>query len=397
MKHGGWSRRIEQVEPFHVMEVINAVKRLEAQGRHVIRLEVGEPDFPTPLPVLAAAHHSLDLDQTRYTAAMGIVELRQAVSDWYQRQYGVGIDPARVVITPGTSGAFLLAFGILLDPGDRVAISDPGYPCYPNMIRILGGEPVSIAVGPEQHYQLSPELLQPVLERGLKGALVTSPSNPTGTLIPDAAMAQVIAMMENAGGRVISDEIYHGITYERRARTALEFSQEAIVINGFSKFFAMTGWRLGWIIVPPSALRHVESLQQNLFISAPTLSQYAALAAFQCEATLRKQIEGFDHNRLFLVEQLRRFGFVIPIMPTGAFYVYADASQILQKTGYADTRSFCADLLEQGGVAVTPGLDFGRYRAQTHLRFSFATTMENVKEGVARLAGFLGKTAPRQT
>lgn len=397
MKHGGWSRRIEEVEPFHVMEVINAVKRLEAQGRHIIRLEVGEPDFPTPMPVLTAAHHSLDLDQTRYTAAMGIMELRQAVSEWYQRQYGVGIDPARIVITPGTSGAFLLAFGILLDPGDRVAISDPGYPCYPNMIRILGGEPVAIAVGPEHHYQLSPELLEPALKRGLKAALVTSPSNPTGTLIPDAAMAAVIAMMEHAGGRVISDEIYHGITYEHRARTALEFSQEAIVINGFSKFFAMTGWRLGWIIVPPSALRHVESLQQNLFISAPTLSQYAALAAFQCEATLRKQIEEFDLNRLFLVAQLRRFGFVIPVMPTGAFYIYADATQVLQKTGHADTRSFCADLLEQGGVAVTPGLDFGRHRAQCHLRFSFATTLENVQEGVARLADFLGGSLPRQT
>ncbi|HIJ83594.1 MAG TPA: aminotransferase class I/II-fold pyridoxal phosphate-dependent enzyme, partial [Magnetococcales bacterium] len=190
-------------------------------------------------------------------------------------------------------------------------------------------------------------------------------------------------------------EIYHGITYERPARTALEFSQEAIVINGFSKFFAMTGWRLGWIIVPPSALRHVESLQQNLFISAPTLSQYAALAAFQCEESLKQQVQAFDRNRIFLVEQLRRLGFIIPVMPTGAFYVYADASQILQRTGHPDTRSFCADLLEHSGVAVTPGLDFGQHKARQHLRFSFATTMENVQEGVARLTAHLqGFPAP---
>ncbi len=396
MIRDGWSRRLLEIQPFHVMEVINAVKRLEAQGRHIIRLEVGEPDFPTPPAVLAAAHHSLDLDQTRYTAAMGIIELRQAVAQWYQRQYRVTIDPTRVVITPGTSGAFLLAFGILLDRGDRVAISDPGYPCYPNMIRLLGGEPVSIAVGPEHAYQLSPELLQPVMDQGLKAALVTSPSNPTGTLIPDAAMAEVIAMVERHGGRVISDEIYHGVTYERPARTALEFSQEAIVINGFSKFFAMTGWRLGWMIVPPSAMRHVESLQQNLFISAPTLSQYAAMAAFQCEDFLRQQILTFDHNRLFLVEALRRFGFEIPVMPTGAFYVYADASRVLARTGHADTRSFCADLLESNGVAVTPGLDFGQYKAQQHLRFSFATSMENVREGVRLLGIFRGDPPPLQ-
>ncbi|MBF0422493.1 MAG: aminotransferase class I/II-fold pyridoxal phosphate-dependent enzyme [Magnetococcales bacterium] len=379
------------------MEVINAVKRLEAQGRHIVRLEVGEPDFPTPPPVLAAAHRSLAQDQTRYTAAMGVMELRQAVADWYLRQYRVSVDPSRVVITPGTSGAFLLAFGILLDWGDRVAISDPGYPCYPNMIRLLGGQPVAVAVGPEEHYQLSPESLRPALEQGLKGALITSPSNPTGTLIPDAALEQVIAMVEQEGGRVISDEIYHGITYERRARSALEFSQEVIIINGFSKFFAMTGWRLGWMIVPPSALRHVESLQQNLFISAPTLSQYAALAAFECEDWLRQQIQVFDHNRLYLVAALRDLGFLIPVMPTGAFYVYADASRVLARTGHVDTLTFCHDLLERSGVAVTPGLDFGHHQAGTHLRFSFATTTENVREGISRLGEFLRAALPQDT
>lgn len=391
MNPGGWARRVAEIQPFHVMEVINAVKRLQAEGRDIIRLEVGEPDFPTPPAVIQAAHHSLELDQTRYTAAMGIVELRQAVADWYRRQYAVAIDPDRVVITPGTSGAFLLAFGLLLDPGDRVAISDPGYPCYPNMIRLLGGEPVIVPVGPEHQYQLSPELLQPALKQGLKGALITSPSNPTGTLIPDAAMAQVITLVEEGGGRVISDEIYHGITYEEDARSALEFSQNVIVINGFSKFFAMTGWRLGWMIVPPSALRHVESLQQNLFISAPTLSQYAALASFGCEDHLRQQIKAFDRNRLVLVSALRPLGFAIPVMPTGAFYIYADASSVLHRTGHPDTRSLCADLLERGGVAVTPGVDFGCHKAHHHLRFSFATTMANVQEGIRRIADFLDR------
>ncbi len=384
-----WAKKLAAMQPFHVMEVLQRANELAASGRDIVRLEVGEPDFPTPEPVLAAARRALAADRTRYTPALGIPELRQAVADWYQSRYGVTVEPQRIIITPGTSGAFVLAFALLLDPGHRFAISDPGYPCYINMIQLFGGQPVQVAVGPGDRYQLSPGLLEPHLRQGLRGALVTSPSNPTGTLIDGAALAGVTGAVESAGGTVISDEIYHGITYGERARSVLEFSQRAIVINGFSKFFAMTGWRLGWMIVPGDAVRQVEILSQNLFISAPTLSQYAALAAFDCQAQLDRQVSAYDSNRRFLLNALKKLGFLVPVEPTGAFYVYADVSKILDRTGLGEARTLARQLLERAGVAVTPGIDFGINRSQNHLRFSYATTPDRLREGVARIAAFL--------
>jgi aspartate/methionine/tyrosine aminotransferase len=386
-----WAKKLTHIRPFYVMEVLRRAKELEASGRDIVRLEVGEPNLPTPTPILEATHRALEKDQTQYTQAKGSLALRQKIAHWYGQQYGVDISAQRIIITSGTSGAFMLAFGILLNPGDRFAISDPGYPCYPNMIQLLGGEPVRIPVGPQSHYQLNRSLLEPHLKTGLRGGLVTSPSNPTGTLISDQAFSEVVSFFEACDGVVISDEIYHGITYKNPARTALEFSDRAIVINGFSKYFAMTGWRLGWMIVPEDAMGAVEMLQQNLFISASTLSQQAALAAFDCVGAFDQQLNSYDINRSYLIKALLELGFIIPVEPLGAFYIYADLSQILTETGIKDSKTFCERLLEEGGVAVTPGLDFGLYRPGDHLRFSYATDFSRVKEGVSRLAKFLGK------
>ncbi|MBF0444510.1 MAG: aminotransferase class I/II-fold pyridoxal phosphate-dependent enzyme [Magnetococcales bacterium] len=372
------------------MEVLRRAKELVAQGRDIVRLEVGEPNFSTPQPIIKAAHQALDEDQTNYTLAQGSLPLRKKIAQWYDKQYGVDVSEERIIITSGTSGAFMLAFGIILNPGDRFAISDPGYPCYKNMIRLLGGDPVQIPVGPDSHYQLNASLLAPELKKGLRGGLITSPSNPTGTLIPDQAFAQVVDLIHDGGGVVVSDEIYHGITYGKSAKTALEFSDRAIVINGFSKYFAMTGWRLGWMIVPDDAIRAVEMLQQNLFISASTIAQHAAMAAFDCTDNFDKQLKQYDKNRVFLIEALQKLGFEISVEPMGAFYIYANIANLLTQFGIKDSQIFCEKLLEEAGVAVTPGLDFGSFAAGEHLRFSYATDFARIEEGVLRIAKFLG-------
>jgi aspartate/methionine/tyrosine aminotransferase len=311
------------------------------------------------------------------------------VANYYQDQYGVTVSMERVIITPGTSGAFLLAFGVWLNPGDRFAIADPGYPCYPNMIRHAGGKPERIPVTASAHYQFTWADLKPFMDQGGRGALVTSPSNPTGTLIPDTAFKAVTHGITAADGLLISDEIYHGITYGERARSALEFTDQCIVINGFSKFFAMTGWRLGWIIVPEEAIRPVEMLAQNLFISASTIAQHAALAAFDALPELRAQVQQYDINRRFLLDAARSLGFEIAVNPRGAFYVYADVQTLLERTGEPNAQSLCQTLLEQTGVAITPGIDFGRHLADRHVRFSYATTLDRIEEGMARLKAFL--------
>ena len=390
-----WADKLSAITPFHVMEVLKRAKDLQAAGADIVRLEVGEPDFPTPPPVLEAGREALRKDLTRYTSALGLPELRVAISDWYWRTYKVKIDPQRVIVTPGTSGAFLLAFGILLNPGDRFAISDPGYPCYPNIIRMFGGVPVSIPVNATDHYQLTPQTLAGELAAGLKGALITSPSNPTGTLITKGVMETVLAAVCQAGGVVISDEIYHGITYGVRAVSALECSDRVIVINGFSKYFAMTGWRLGWMIVPPDAVRPVEVLAQNLFISASTLAQHAALAAFDAEPSLIERIAEYDKKRLFLLQELPPLGFKIGVEPQGAFYIYADVSELLKRLEVESAQKLCGLLLEEAGVALTPGLDFGTYRADQHIRFSYATGFSKIKLGVERIKEWLENFSKR--
>ncbi|NGZ28453.1 MAG: pyridoxal phosphate-dependent aminotransferase [Magnetococcales bacterium] len=371
------------------MEVLQRVKELQTEGKDVVRLEVGEPEFATPPKVLQAAHAAIEQDLTRYTPSLGIPALRQKISQWYERCYGVRVDAGRIIITPGASGAFLLAFGILLDGGDRVAFSDPGYPCYPNMIHLLGGEPVAVPVDAEDNYQLSPEKLAGV--DNLRGVLITSPANPTGSVMSGDAMADLSQWCRKRGIHRISDEIYQGITYTQKARSLLEFDEDAIVINGFSKFFAMTGWRLGWLIVPEDAVRSVEILSQNLFIAASTLSQYAALSVFDEVDRLQEQVLCYDQNRQVLLAGLRDLGFRIPVEPAGAFYIYADVKPLLDRLAIPSADELCHRLLEEALVAITPGRDFGQFRASEHVRLSYATDLERIQEGLRRIAKFLAQ------
>ncbi|MBF0610823.1 MAG: aminotransferase class I/II-fold pyridoxal phosphate-dependent enzyme [Magnetococcales bacterium] len=384
-----WADKLQAIQPFHVMEVLQRVKELQTEGKDVVRLEVGEPEFATPPKVLQAAHAAIEQDLTRYTPSLGIPALRQKISQWYEQCHGVQVDPGRIIITPGASGAFLLAFGILLDERDRVAFSDPGYPCYPNMIRLLGGEPVAVPVEADDNYQLSPKKLDGV--DNLRGVLITSPANPTGSLMSGESMAELSQWCRKRGIHRISDEIYQGITYTQKACSLLEFDDDAIVINGFSKFFAMTGWRLGWLIVPADAVRSVEILSQNLFIAASTLSQYAALAVFDEVDRLRQQVLCYDQNRQVLLAGLRELGFRIPVEPAGAFYIYADVKPLLDRLAIPSADELCHRLLEEALVAITPGRDFGQFRASEHVRLSYATDLERIQEGLRRMAQFLAK------
>ncbi|HKI61345.1 MAG TPA: aminotransferase class I/II-fold pyridoxal phosphate-dependent enzyme [Mariprofundaceae bacterium] len=379
-------RRIDQIEPFRVMQLLERAKALEAAGRHIIHMEIGEPDFPTPAPVIEAARAHLETGDNFYTPSTGEPKLQAALSDWYRQEYGVAVAPERILITPGTSGAFSLIYAALLEAGESVLLSDPGYPCQRNFIRLAGGEPINIPVGPESRYHLSAELIRRHWQRGTRAAVLINPSNPTGTLIEPDAMADVAVTCRESGGYLISDEIYHGLTYGVQARCALEFDAQAIVVNGFSKRWAMTGWRIGWLLVPDELIDACRRVMQNIFIAAPTLSQHAALAALDCSKEVEAMRLAYDERRRYLLDALPALGFDIVIEPQGAFYIYANVKKIT-----ANARDFCWDLLEQAGVAVTPGEDFGSYLSDEHVRFSYATGMDDIREGVRRLKAYLDK------
>ncbi|HSD60671.1 MAG TPA: pyridoxal phosphate-dependent aminotransferase [Burkholderiales bacterium] len=380
------ARRMAGIEPFHVMEVLARARELEARGRDVVHMEIGEPDFPTPAPVVQAALRAAEHGDVFYTPAMGLPELRQAISGWYQECYRVDVPASRIVVTPGASGALLLACGVTVDPGGQVLMADPGYPCNRHFVRFCEGEAVGIPVGAETAYQLDAQHVARAWGGRTTGALLASPSNPTGTLVPEPQMRAIFEEVRGRGGVLIVDEIYHGLIYGGQAQTALAISDEIFVVNSFSKYFNMTGWRLGWLVAPERYLREVDKLAQNLFISASTVAQRAALAAFRPEtvAILEERRGEFRRRRDFLMPALRGLGFGVPVTPEGAFYVYADCSRF---TG--DGQRFALDLLEQAGVAITPGLDFGHHRPESHVRFAYTTSMERLAEGMARLRGFL--------
>jgi len=381
-------RRIDQIEPFRVMQLLERAKALEAEGRSIIHMEIGEPDFCTPAPVIECAHATLDAGDTFYTPSTGAPELQRALTRWYEREYGVTIDPERILITPGTSGAFSLLYAVLLEPGESVLLPDPGYPCQRNFIRLAGGVPVNVPVGPEQRYHLSPEKLAEHWTPDTRAAVVISPGNPTGTLIAPDALAAMARGCRERNGWLISDEIYHGLTYGVQAPTALSFSDEAIVVNGFSKRWAMTGWRVGWVIVPERLIDPCRRVMQNIFIAAPTVSQRAAIAALEAGAAVQAMRDEYDARRRYLLDALPPLGFDIVVEPQGAFYIYANIAGLSD-----DSASFCHDLLEQAGVAITPGADFGTYLAKDHVRFSYATGMDALREGVARIASWLSRPA----
>ena len=384
------ARRMREIEPFHVMELLARAKALEAQGRDIVHMEIGEPDFATPRPVCEAGIQALEHGELFYTPALGIPELRQAIAGFYKTRYGVDVAPSRVVVTAGSSGALLLAIAALINPGDQVLMADPGYPANRHFVRMMEGEAVGIPVGPDSHYQLTQELIEQHWGSRTVAALVATPSNPTGTLISHAQCQAMAAYAQQRGGALIVDEIYHGLVYEGVTQTAADAGDNVFVINSFSKYFNMTGWRLGWMVVPERYVRELDKLSQNIYLSAPTPSQLAALAAFQPEtlAICEARREAFRVRRDYLVPALRALGFGIPHTPPGAFYVYADCSRFTQ-----DSHAFALDLLERAGVAITPGIDFGSHRAREHVRFAYTRPVERLREGVRRLGEYLAARA----
>jgi len=375
------------IAPFQVMELLVRARGMEAAGRDIVHMEIGEPDFDTPGPVQRAARAALERGGIHYTPAMGLPELREAISNWYRTRYGVIIPPGRICVTPGASGALLLACGVLLNPGDKVLLADPGYPCNRHFVRFCEGEAVGVPVGVGSAWQLTAEQVGARWTDGTTAVLLASPSNPTGTIVGRAEMAGILEQAGKRGGRLIVDEIYHGLTYGFDAETALALSDEVFVVNSFSKYFSMTGWRLGWLVAPEGYVREVEKLAQNLFISASTLGQRAALAAFAPEnlAVLEERRMEFQRRRDYLIPALARLGFEVPVMPQGAFYLYADCGRL---TG--DSHRFALEVLEKAGVAITPGNDFGRHLPERHVRFAYTTSLERLREGVERLGRFLG-------
>ena len=380
------ARRMGDIEPFHVMELLGRARELEAQGRSIIHMEIGEPDFTTPQPIIDAAQQALAEGKTHYTPALGLPALREAISGFYRSRYGVEVPARRIVVTPGASGALLLALGVVLDRDSEVLLADPGYPCNRHFVRFIEGRARAINVGADTEYQLTAEQLGANWTAATRAAMVATPSNPTGTLIAADELAAMAALVRDRGGVLLVDEIYHGLIYDQATPTALALSDELFVINSFSKYFCMTGWRLGWLVVPEPYVRQVEKLAQNLFIAAPTLAQHAALAAFSEESlvTLEQRRLAFRQRRDYLLPALRELGFAIPVTPQGAFYLYADCSRFTD-----DSFRFAAELLEQAGVAVTPGIDFGNHLPHKHLRFAYTTSLENLSEGIERIRHYL--------
>ena len=380
------AHRMRGIEPFHVMELLAHARALEAQGRDIVHMEIGEPDFPTPRPVCEAGIRALEHGELFYTPALGIPELREAIAGFYQTRYGVALDASRVVITSGSSGALLLAIAALVNPGDQVLMADPGYPANRHFVRMMEGEAVGIPVGPATQYQLTQALIEQHWGARTVAALVATPSNPTGTLITQTEIAAMAAFAQGRGGALIVDEIYHGLVYEGITHTAVDAGENVFVINSFSKYFNMTGWRLGWMVVPQRYIRELDKLSQNIYLSAPTPAQLAALVAFQPEtlAICEARHAEFRRRRDYLVPALRELGFDIPHTPPGAFYVYADCSRFTH-----DSHAFALDMLEKAGVAITPGIDFGAHRACEHVRFAYTRPVERLREGVRRIGEYL--------
>jgi len=378
--------RVAEIAPFHVMEVQTAARALEAAGRTVVHMEIGEPDFPTPPLVVAAAQRAIAGGDVYYTSALGLPELRRAIAAHYADHYGVSVAPERIVVTAGSSAALMLVMALLVNRDDRILLSDPGYPCNRHFVRVLEGAPVGIPVGPDSNYQLTADLIERNWTPQTRGALIASPSNPTGTVVPFDEMRRIADAMADRGGELIVDEIYLGLTYGARPRSVLEFADDAFVVSSFSKYFNMTGWRLGWLVAPERHVRDLEKLAQNLYISPATPSQRAALACFEPAtlALLEERRHAFEARRDFLVPALRELGFGVPVTPTGGFFVYADCSAF-----GTDSERFCRDVLEGCGVAITPGLDFGAHRAGRHVRFAYTIDQAKLEDGVARLARFL--------
>lgn len=378
--------RMAEIEPFHVMEIVRRAQDLEAAGRRIVHMEIGQPDFSAPQPVIDAAIAALKRDPMGYAASLGLPALRTAIARFYGERYGVDVDPQRVIVTSGASGAFIIAIGALVEPGDEVLMPDPCYPCNRHFVRLFEGVARTVPVDERTHYQLGLAEVQANWGPRTRGVLLASPSNPTGTIVPPDTLAAIVDWVHQRGGFVLVDEIYHELVYGEPLPTALALSDEVFLVNSFSKYFCMTGWRLGWIVAPERYVRGLERLAQNAFICAPVPSQHAALAAFEPDtlAILEDRRREFQRRRDFLVPALRDLGFRVPITPEGAFYVYAG----IERFG-ADSHAFAHRVIEDAGVAITPGLDFGANRPERYVRFAYTRAMEELREGVARLRELL--------
>lgn len=377
------SKRSE-VDAFIVMDVLEAAAKAEAEGRHIIHMEVGQPSTPAPLGARKALEHTLQSDAMGYTVALGTPALREKIAQLYETRHGLKIDPARVVVTSGSSGAFLLAFTALFDAGERVALGAPGYPSYRQILRALSLTPVDIQTRAEDRFQPRPS----DIPDNIQGLIVASPANPTGTMLDKPSLQALIDTAQNKGAAFVSDEIYHGLEYDTPAISALEITNDAYVINSFSKYFSMTGWRVGWMVVPEGHVRSIERLAQNMFICAPHVSQVAALAAMECDNELQANIAVYRENRDLMMRGLPAAGFDRIAPPDGAFYVYADVSEITD-----DSSALAAEILAEADVAVTPGLDFDKTRGHQTLRFSYARATEDIREGLERLKKFMNSRA----
>jgi len=387
-----YSARSRDIEPFHVMALLARANELQAAGHDVIHLEIGEPDFTTAAPIVAAGQAALAAGHTRYTAARGLPALREAISGFYAQRYGLAIDPQRILVTPGGSGALLLASSLLVDPGKHWLLADPGYPCNRHFLRLIEGSAQLIPVGPQQRYQLNGDLVAQHWNADSVGALVASPANPTGTLLTREELAALAQAVQARRGHLVVDEIYHGLTYGCDASSVLEVDDGAYVLNSFSKYFGMTGWRLGWLVAPDAAVPHLERLAQNLYISAPSMAQHAALACFEPAtlAILEERRAAFGDRRDFLLPALRELGFSIALEPEGAFYLYADISAF-----GGNAFEFCQYFLETEKVAFTPGLDFGRHLATQHVRFAYTQSLPRLQQAVERIARGLQRWSTR--
>jgi aspartate/methionine/tyrosine aminotransferase len=378
------ARRVREIEPFLAVEVAERAQELERRGVDVVHLGYGEPDFAPPLVVQQALDRAIRDGHMRYTHSLGILPLREAVADHYRATYGVKVSPEQILITPGTSPAMLLLFGALLDPGDEVVLSDPYYACYPNFIRYAEGVPVTVDTTEEDGFQYRPEAIGPRLGARTKAILVNSPSNPTGAVLVPDRLAAIAALAERNGTFVVADEIYHGLTEGGRDRSILEFTDRAFVLNGFSKAFAMTGWRLGYVIAPPSHVRALQRLYGNFFISTNEFVQWAGVAALREAADEPARFARiFAERRRIMIDGLRAIGLGVGFEPTGAFYILANARHFS-----SDSLRFAYEILEQSHVAVTPGVAFGR-NAEGYLRFSYSASVPRIQEGLQRLGAFL--------
>ncbi len=384
-----FSRKAKALKPFLAMDILERAQELEREGRSIIHLSVGEPDFPTPEAIKKSAVNALSRDQTHYTHSLGLLALRQAIADYYYRNYQVKIDPERILVTSGTSPALLLACAALLNPGDQVMLSDPGYACYVNFISYCDGTPELIKVHETNGFQYDPQTIKGKITPRTKAILINSPANPTGNLLEKSRMRELAEL----GVTILSDEIYHGLVYAGRNHSILEFTDNAFVFNGFSKLYAMTGWRLGYLIAPPQYMRTLQTLQQNFMISASHFGQEAAITALTAAAVrkdLDKMRQTYDERRRFTLKRVREIGLEVAVEPTGAFYIFANAKKFTR-----DSYNFAFEILEKAGVGVTPGIDFGA-NGEGYIRFSYANSLANIAEGMNRLEKFLALAKTRK-